>query len=173
MEVIKVSFKLRKNTSWGNRKSIIYHSIYKKLLCISKDWWDKWIFKAIHITNRYIKWFQSKSWSGEITSCEIYKVESDEKKDNVLHYYVSADYKTKMKEKEASTEKIYCKIDVAKINDSYLVIRPISNVSHERKLLRIRKYWIHLNLKHIQQLKHLMKIRKRNWEYNNIIFENI
>ena len=33
--------------------------------------------------------------SGEITSCDIYKVDSDPEKDNVLHYYVSADYRTK------------------------------------------------------------------------------
>ena len=104
-----------------------------------------YVYPKTDETNEFLKLYTSQTdisndfnqnlERGEITSCEIYKVESDEKKDNVLHYYVSADYKTKMKEKEASTEKIYCKISVAKVNDSYLVIRPISNVSHERKVV--------------------------------------
>lgn len=93
--------------------------------------------------NEFIKLFTSQTeitndFNGdleksEIISSEIYKVESDELKENVLHYFVRANYRTKPKERDATTETLYCKVDVAKINDSYIVIRPITNVSYERK----------------------------------------
>lgn len=106
---------------------------------------DYYVYPKTDEINEFLKLYTSQTdisndfnqnfESSEITSCEIYKVENDEKKDNVLYHYISADYKTKTKEKEASTEKIYCKIDVAKINGSYLVIRLISNVSYEGKII--------------------------------------
>lgn len=80
--------------------------------------------------NAPIQDFIQELESAEMSSCDIYKVEQDTQNVNVLHYYVQTNYRTKMKEQEASITQLYCKIDVAKENDSYIVIRPITQVSY-------------------------------------------
>lgn len=70
--------------------------------------------------------------TARISDAEIYKVESDNETPNITSYYVSANYETKRKGQPASSSMLYCKVDVAKHESSYLVVKPVSNIAYQR-----------------------------------------
>lgn len=71
-----------------------------------------------------------------VSDIRIYKVETVDETKGILAYYITATYHTKEKDQDEISNPLFCKLEVAKNDNKYLVVKPVINVSYERDYIQ-------------------------------------
>lgn len=74
--------------------------------------------------------------SVDVRSVTIYNTENLDSINQIYSYYIKCTYDVKVKDSETAVNTVFNKITVAKNNDKYKVIRPVTNIKNEAEAVK-------------------------------------